>query len=68
MGLATDVKFGEKELSALNAKADALSDARCDASGRSRRLGVSSAAPCVPPSGEFRRRTTIVFVGISFYH
>ena len=31
MGLATDVKFGEKELSALNAKADALSKRDADA-------------------------------------
>jgi len=31
MGLATDVKFGEKELSALNAEADALSKRDADA-------------------------------------
>ena len=48
MGLATDVKFGEKELSALNAKADALSKRDVDAWEEAVAWGVPDCSTLCP--------------------
>ena len=65
MGLATDVKFGEKELSALNAKADALSKRDVDAWEEAVAWGVPDCSTLCPSEWRISTAPTIEFAGTS---
>jgi len=61
MGQSTPIKFGEKELSALNARADAVSKRDASAWEEAVDWDVSEiAALCAPLSGEWRQRPSSI--------